>query len=509
MKRIISLILTLALAISYMQAVHAGSYDVTADEVKEMFESRMLLSKQDVCDKILNAEVADFENPLAEHKKVSELIDADKALIYTASPLDDDFEYYDIYCIHAWKTDEDREKWQNLMYIEIPVELVEKGKSDHPAFYTTYYWNNNGYVESGANMWGFPVAETDYERVAKIINQENDKGKITSVYYDPIYYLMATVDGVDYRVLEEGTYFMHGLHTVEEVAKASVAEMEQGESEFQEWLDKKRALTPNLSEVERETVDCEPTHYLDEYINAAAPFEDLADSGKRMVAAVALLKDKGIISGYEDNTFRPEGTLTRGEAAAILAKLVRGEYNTVSDFPDTENHWSKEAVNYLVSADIIHGYEDGLFRPDKEISYSEAINLVLSIMGYNGVLFMGRDTIDIAMNEGFLDGLKSFADNSPISRLDFARLIANAFDINMRSECVAFEAMGTAFLLNGDITLGQYVDGQEPVNGYIFHTAKARQEWEWAYEDEFLELYDSILRDEVKQGILDAKAKRQ
>lgn len=167
-------------------------------------------------------------------------------------------------------------------------------------------------------------------------------------------------------------------------------------------------------------------------------------------------------------------------------------------FPDTENHWSRDAVNYLVSADIIHGYEDGLFRPDKDISYYEAVNLVMSIMGYTSFMF-NEKTMETAMNVGLLDGLGSFTNETPIPRIEFARLIANAYDKNMYVVKVNFEARRPSFEFLADITLGQYYEGQELVNGILFHTPTACQQWQNDYEDEYYILYDSILDDEEKE----------
>ncbi|MBQ7901520.1 MAG: S-layer homology domain-containing protein [Clostridia bacterium] len=52
-------------------------------------------------------------------------------------------------------------------------------------------------------------------------------------------------------------------------------------------------------------------------------FADSADIADYAVEAVAGLADKGIINGYSDNTFRPRASLTRGETAAILSRIIQ------------------------------------------------------------------------------------------------------------------------------------------------------------------------------------------
>lgn len=505
MKRIISLILTLAIAMSYAASVYAGDYDLTADEVKELYENSVLLSKQDICDKVMNIKVINTDDPLAGEKKLSDYISPEKAIIGTTDMYSTEEGDYVLYQIYAWNDDEALKTKKDIMYIEFSAaSLEDKNTSIIPAIEFDFFKHYT------YDMGDDPIGYMDFDYTAKKINKWNTDN-VTAIYFDD-FRLMITSGGVDYMVIEQGDYppydTCYGLVTAEQLEAASIADTEQNIRDYEEWLDKKRALTPNLEEVEKYEVDVEPTHYLDDYKNAEIPFSDLEGKGGAMLAAVALLKDKGVISGFEDNTFRPDNTLTRGEAATILTKLVKGEYDTVADFPDTENHWSRDAVNYLVSADIIHGYEDGMFRPDKDISYYEAINLVMSIMGYTGAMFH-ENTISMAMNEGFIDGMSSFADSTPITRLDFARLIANAFDIRMFVSAVSFESMFPTFVNLRDITLGSYIDGGELVNGRLFHTPTASLKWRYDYADEYFVIYDSILDDKVKEAYEEMKANRE
>ena len=101
-----------------------------------------------------------------------------------------------------------------------------------------------------------------------------------------------------------------------------------------------------------------------------------------LARATHLLSDKNIVTGFNDGTFRPNATLTRAEAAMMLRPLVKGDYAS-KNFPDTEKHWARDAIGYLAGAKVINGFEDGTFRPDDDLTYSQAIQLVYSIMGMN------------------------------------------------------------------------------------------------------------------------------
>lgn len=87
--------------------------------------------------------------------------------------------------------------------------------------------------------------------------------------------------------------------------------------------------------------------------------------------------------GYPDWTFKPEGEMTRGEAAAMFARLFKeypgDNYNYHEDFSDVdENYWCYKEIAYLAEWGIINGYEDGTFRPDNKISRAEFVKIVES-----------------------------------------------------------------------------------------------------------------------------------
>jgi len=103
--------------------------------------------------------------------------------------------------------------------------------------------------------------------------------------------------------------------------------------------------------------------------------------------ATAKTDDKGIVilpavehtayvKGYTDGTFRPEGDMTRAEAAAIFARLIseqKGEnISGKASFKDVSaNAWHSTYVGYLEKYDVINGYTDGTFKPEAPVSRAE------------------------------------------------------------------------------------------------------------------------------------------
>ncbi len=90
---------------------------------------------------------------------------------------------------------------------------------------------------------------------------------------------------------------------------------------------------------------------------------------------------KSYIVGYEDGTFKPEGNMTRAEAAAIFARNIaerKGERisKAKSSFTDVAaNLWYSKYISYLEKYDIIKGYDDGTFKPDEQITRAEFVTM--------------------------------------------------------------------------------------------------------------------------------------
>ena len=90
---------------------------------------------------------------------------------------------------------------------------------------------------------------------------------------------------------------------------------------------------------------------------------------------------KAYIFGYEDSTFRPEGNMTRAEAAAMLARLqgLDTSNDARPDFVDVRSGWYNAVINAVVNAGYMKGYPDATFRPDGKITRAEFAQMIKSI----------------------------------------------------------------------------------------------------------------------------------
>ena len=118
----------------------------------------------------------------------------------------------------------------------------------------------------------------------------------------------------------------------------------------------------------------------------ATEYKDLTDKDEiQYEEAVAVLNRIGVITGYEDGSFRPETELTRGAAAKIIVSLMIGPDaasalpNNASPYPDVPaSHTFAGVIGYCKTAGYISGYGDGTFKPANPLTgYAFAKMLLL------------------------------------------------------------------------------------------------------------------------------------
>lgn len=156
---------------------------------------------------------------------------------------------------------------------------------------------------------------------------------------------------------------------VENVAKTTVM---SGDTSLENSLENKNAIVP---------VDGEITNAANSFTYAAP-----ADSLSVIRLSTEGAAHEPYISGYDDDTFRPDNTITRAEAATIIAKLggidESKEYeNTFNDV--AEDAWHKNYVNFAKKKGYIGGYDDNTFAPDKVITRGEFAVILGRYLGIN------------------------------------------------------------------------------------------------------------------------------
>ncbi|OBZ10277.1 Ig-like domain-containing protein [Bacillus sp. FJAT-26390] len=162
-------------------------------------------------------------------------------------------------------------------------------------------------------------------------------------------------------------------------------------------------------------------------------------------ATVHIFVKLGIVNGYEDGSFHPNASITRAEFATIIAKVfdlsAMGDKNKLSDVSD---HWASASIAALIESGIISGYEDGTFKPNKEISRAEIISIISKIIDLKAVNTASapaftdidgawnKDQIKQAAAAGIINGAGDgqFAPNKPSSRAEALTIVLHTLQTN-------------------------------------------------------------------------------
>lgn len=97
--------------------------------------------------------------------------------------------------------------------------------------------------------------------------------------------------------------------------------------------------------------------------------------------AVSTLANVGAISGYSDGTFRPNQEITRAEFVAILTGIYGEDTTKGMPFSDVGHSWCYDAVATAYAHGWVSGYSDGTFRPNQTITRAEAVVILNSVLG--------------------------------------------------------------------------------------------------------------------------------
>ena len=166
--------------------------------------------------------------------------------------------------------------------------------------------------------------------------------------------------------------------------------------------------TTNL--IAKTTDGSEITKTISITVDKPLPFVDIKDTDW-CYGAVRFVYKNGYIVGTTETTYEPGLKLTRGMIVTILNRMEGNNKPDVEcKFSDVQKgEYYYNSVKWATEAGIVHGYEDGKFRPNKAITREELAVILRNYTRYKGV-----DTNLTADLSGFNDGdtVSSFAQKS-------------------------------------------------------------------------------------------------
>ncbi|MGN0181538.1 MAG: S-layer homology domain-containing protein, partial [Candidatus Ornithomonoglobus sp.] len=117
---------------------------------------------------------------------------------------------------------------------------------------------------------------------------------------------------------------------------------------------------------------------------ASAVFTDVPEDYSYKKAITTLSK-LNVINGYEDGTFGPEKDITRAEFTKLIVRMLgqSGIYEPITSFEDLPaDHWANTDIAAAYNMGIVNGYSSTEFRPDSPVTYEQALKMLVCALGY-------------------------------------------------------------------------------------------------------------------------------
>ena len=166
--------------------------------------------------------------------------------------------------------------------------------------------------------------------------------------------------------------------------------------------------------------------------------------------AVDYVVEHSIMTGTSGTTFEPDATLSRAMVAQILYNL-EGQPAVVGErtFTDSGNHWAAKAITWAQQTGVVSGYEDDTFRPNQAVTREE-----LAQMLYNYAKYKGYDLTAKGDLTAFSDGSKvsSWAETA-MAWANGNKLINGFEDKTLRPGGDSTRAQAASILMNFDLNL--------------------------------------------------------
>lgn len=169
---------------------------------------------------------------------------------------------------------------------------------------------------------------------------------------------------------------------------------------------------------------------------SAAQFADV-DETNSAYEAIEVLADLKILEGKDANNFDPDANIKRSEFAAVICRALNAEAaasgSTGVKFNDVAaDHWAAGYINWAADSKIVNGRGNGNFDPDANVTYQEAVKMIVAAMGFGPLAEKrgGYPTgyMAIANTYSIPSGVAMSPATAPADRKGVAKLVYNAFD---------------------------------------------------------------------------------
>lgn len=180
-------------------------------------------------------------------------------------------------------------------------------------------------------------------------------------------------------------------------------------------------------------------------ISAAAPAGAASTALRTDSDMTTLLSELNIMVGDDNGDFKLDSYVSRAEMAKIAVTSSAAKNKVAiglpfSPFSDVDGaFWGAPYIQAAVSAGIVDGYIDGTFVPQGAVKYEEAVNMMLKVLGYSNSDFGAAypyGQVGMAVNLEMTKGVDC-AIGENMTRRQIARLVCNTLDTKLKDSAAS------------------------------------------------------------------------
>jgi S-layer family protein len=196
--------------------------------------------------------------------------------------------------------------------------------------------------------------------------------------------------------------------------------------------------------------------------------------GTEYEKAVSRLVAFDVLNGYKDGTYKPEQDVTRAEFAKILVEAL-GIGNAAQaavgkvTFPDvTASHWASGYINVASGQGLIEGFPNGNFQPNDQVTYAEALTMLVRALGYQDSFLKGAwpgSHIAKAAEAGITSGVsysdaRGFANRGKVAQMVNNTLDADVVKVETYKDGTVEYTESNVSLLKDKLDVSKYEDAR-------------------------------------------------
>lgn len=212
----------------------------------------------------------------------------------------------------------------------------------------------------------------------------------------------------------------------------------------------------------------------------AAPTEAPEAIDAYLEESLGLVTALKIVQGYEDGSIKPENTITRAEMATMILRMMGVDTlsttyaNTFTDV--TASHWAANAIQTAYNMGIINGMGDGTFAPDANVTYAQAVKMLVCSLKYEqlaqtmGGYPVGYLTAAAQKNIEVTKNVTGYKNDEPATRGMVIKMIYNTLNA-LYPTGDGLTADGVEFKTQDGVTLASELLDIHEVEGIITATS--------------------------------------